>query len=159
MVAFAGRKYAARSLPAMIADHGMIITSFTLVNSWNTDFSVSFPERNYWHLYIAYLIVFQVLEFQQGTLQNLFWKSFGCDSCSHGSVCLHGKDCAVPSSRCRIHGGPVDCNLGIQLAFSGTDRNLESLNSWYEVSNLQQYSLHGLYSDLRDSINQVAGQS
>ncbi|KAG8634867.1 uncharacterized protein LOC110604486 [Manihot esculenta] len=126
MVAFAGRKYAARSLPAMIADHGMIITSFTLV-----------------------------LEFQQGTLQNLFWKSFGCDSCSHGSVCLHGKDCAVPSSRC----GPVDCNLGIQLAFSGTDRNLESLNSWYEVSNLQQYSLHGLYSDLRDSINQVAGQS
>ncbi|KAF2305854.1 hypothetical protein GH714_008429 [Hevea brasiliensis] len=129
MVAFAGRKYAARSLPTMVADNGMIVTSFTLV-----------------------------LEFQKGTLQNLYWKNFGCGSCSHGFICLNGKDCAIQSSRCRIHGGPIDCNLGIQLAFSGTDRNLESLNSWYEVSNLRQYSLYGLYSDLRDSINQFTGK-
>ncbi|XVF01182.1 hypothetical protein REPUB_Repub04eG0066400 [Reevesia pubescens] len=120
MVAFAGRKYAARSFPVMVADDQNTITSFTLV-----------------------------LEFQQGTLQNLYWKSFGCDSCSGKSaVCLNKQDCATPTAKC----GPTGCSLGIQLAFSGTDKNLEALNSWYEVSNLRQYSLYGLYSDVRDSI-------
>lgn len=33
MVAFAGQKYAARSLPIMFADNSHTITSFTLVNS------------------------------------------------------------------------------------------------------------------------------
>ncbi|MCI19461.1 CSL zinc finger domain-containing protein, partial [Trifolium medium] len=68
MVAFAGQKYAARSLPVMFADDSYIIISFTL------------------------------------------------------------------------------------LTFSGTDKNLDALNSWYEVKNLRQYSLTGLYTDLRDSI-------
>ncbi|XVF45209.1 hypothetical protein PTKIN_Ptkin02bG0186600 [Pterospermum kingtungense] len=120
MVAFAGRKYAARSFPVMVADEQNTITSFTLV-----------------------------LEFQQGTLQNLYWKSFGCDSCSgESAVCLNKQDCAIPTSKC----GATGCSLGIQLAFSGTDKNLEALNSWYEVSNLRQYSLYGLYSDLRDTV-------
>eukprot|EP00257_Ricinus_communis_P016402 XP_015574568.1 uncharacterized protein LOC8275556 isoform X2 [Ricinus communis] len=129
MVAFAGRKYAARSFPVMVADNGIIVTSFTLV-----------------------------LEFQQGILQNLYWKSFGCDKCSKDFVCLNGKDCAVHNSKCRSNGGHIDCNLGVQLTFSGTDKNLETLNSWYEVSNLRQYSLYGLYSNLRHSIDQFSGQ-
>lgn len=33
MVAFAGQKYAARSLPILVADSTNTITSFTLVNS------------------------------------------------------------------------------------------------------------------------------
>lgn len=33
MVAFAGQKYAARSLPILVADTTNVITSFTLVNS------------------------------------------------------------------------------------------------------------------------------
>lgn len=32
MVAFAGRKYAARSLPIFVADANNIVTSFTMVN-------------------------------------------------------------------------------------------------------------------------------
>ncbi|KAJ4827429.1 hypothetical protein Tsubulata_011082 [Turnera subulata] len=125
VVAFAGRKYAARSLPVMVADQSMTITSLTLV-----------------------------LEFQQGTLQNLFWKKFGCQSCAGDFVCLNGQDCAVLNSKCKNNGGTVDCGLSIQLAFSGTDRNLEALNSWYEVSNLRQYSLYGLYSSV---VGQVDG--
>ncbi|OVA05168.1 hypothetical protein BVC80_8985g69 [Macleaya cordata] len=126
MVAFAGRKYAARSPPALVADGTHIITSFTLI-----------------------------LEFQKGTLQNLFWKRDGCDSCSGKSsfVCLNQQDCAIKASSCKSQGGSEDCSsLGIQLAFSGTDKNDEVLNSWYEVKNLRQYSLFGLYSNLRDSI-------
>ncbi|KAG4164774.1 hypothetical protein ERO13_A13G037000v2 [Gossypium hirsutum] len=120
MVAFAGRKYAARSLPIMVADDKNTITSFTLV-----------------------------LEFKQGTLQNLFWKSSGCDSCSgESATCLNNQDCARPTSKCGQNG----CNLGIQLAFSGTDKNLEALNSWYEVSKFRQNSLYGLYADLRDKL-------
>ncbi|RDY12659.1 hypothetical protein CR513_02472, partial [Mucuna pruriens] len=122
MVAFAGQKYAARSLPIMLADTTHTITSFTLV-----------------------------LEFQEGTLQNLFWKSFGCDACSSGSICLNNQDCAVPNKECQVNGG-IACNIGIQLAFSGTDKNLDALNSWYEVKNLRQYSLYGLFSNLRDTI-------
>ncbi|XP_047151247.1 uncharacterized protein LOC124823142 isoform X3 [Vigna umbellata] len=122
MVAFAGKKYAARSLPIMFADHSHTITSFTLV-----------------------------LEFQEGTLQNLYWKSFGCDACPKGSSCLNQQDCAVPNTECQKDGEDI-CNIGIQLTFSGTDRNLDALNSWYEVKNLRQYSLYGLFSDLRDSI-------
>ncbi|XP_021824920.1 uncharacterized protein LOC110765977 isoform X2 [Prunus avium] len=120
MVAFAGRKYAARSLPTLVADDSNTITSFTLV-----------------------------LEFQRGTLQNLYWKKFGCKACSGDySVCLNNEDCAVPNSKCKSSGGSFDCNLSIQLAFSGTDKHLQVLNSWYEVKNLRSYSLYGLFSKL-----------
>ncbi|XP_058191029.1 uncharacterized protein LOC131308196 [Rhododendron vialii] len=124
MVAFAGRQYAARSVPVFVADNTNTITSFTLV-----------------------------LEFQKGTLQNLYWKKFGCDSCSGKSVvCLNNQDCAIQTSQCKASGGPVDCNLGIQLAFSGTDKNNNVFNSWYEVANLRQYSLFSLYSNLRNTL-------
>ncbi|CAK7342079.1 unnamed protein product [Dovyalis caffra] len=125
MVAFAGRKYAARSLPAFVANNTYTVTSFTLV-----------------------------LEFKKGRLQNLYWKRDGCTKCSKGSsfVCLNNQDCAIRTSSCKNHGGSVDCSLGIQLAFSGTDKHFSALNSWYEVENLRQYSLYGLYSNLRDSL-------
>ncbi|CAL5329180.1 unnamed protein product [Camellia sinensis] len=101
MVAFAGRQYTARSVPIFVADMTNTVTSFTLV-----------------------------LEFQKGTLQNLYWKKFGCASCTGKSlVCLNHTDCAIPTSNCIGNGGAVDCNLGIQLAFSGTNKNEEVLNS------------------------------
>ncbi|KAE8697806.1 RING/U-box superfamily protein [Hibiscus syriacus] len=125
MVAFAGRKYAARSLPAFVANGTYTVTSFTLV-----------------------------LEFKKGRLQNLFWKRDGCKQCPGKSnfICLNKQDCAINTNNCKNHGGSVDCSIGIQLAFSGTDKHLSALNSWYEVENLRQYSLFGLYSNLRDSL-------
>ncbi|KAG4982467.1 hypothetical protein AAZX31_10G079100 [Glycine max] len=125
MVAFAGHRYAARSPPAFVANGTYTVTSFTLV-----------------------------LEFKRGRLQNLYWKRDGCSKCSSNSkaVCLNNQDCALQTSTCKSHGGTVDCSIGIQLAFSGTDRHLAVLNSWYEVKNLRQYSLYGLYSNLRDSL-------
>ncbi|CAL9180898.1 unnamed protein product [Musa hybrid cultivar] len=125
MVAFAGKKYAARSLPAFIGNSTYVVTSFTLV-----------------------------LEFHKGTLQNLYWKRDGCASCKGKSsfVCLNNQDCAIKTSSCKTQGGAVDCSIGIQLAFSGTDKHDAVLNSWYEVSNLRQYSLFGLYSNLKDSL-------
>ncbi|KAH6791598.1 Expp1 protein [Perilla frutescens var. hirtella] len=124
MVVFAGRKYAARSLPIFVADTNYTVTSFTLV-----------------------------LEFQKGTLQNLFWKTFGCSSCTGSPfVCLNNTDCAIKNSDCKSNGGSTACDIGIQLAFSGTDKNDNVLNSWYEAGNLRQYSLFGLYSDLRNSL-------
>jgi hypothetical protein len=125
MVAFSGRNYASRSTPAFVANSSYTVTSFTLV-----------------------------LEFTKGRLQNLYWKRDGCAKCSGNSnfVCLNGQDCAIKTSNCKNNGGQVDCSLGIQLAFSGTDKHLSALNSWYEVSNLRQYSLYGLYSNLKDSL-------
>jgi hypothetical protein len=125
MVAFAGQKYAARSLPAFVANSTYTVTSFTLV-----------------------------LEFQKGRLQNLYWKRDGCASCSGNSsfVCLNNQDCAIKTNSCKNQGGSVDCSLGIQLAFSGTDKHEDVFNSWYEVSNLRQYSLYGLYSNLKGSL-------
>ncbi|GER45740.1 expp1 protein [Striga asiatica] len=125
MVAFAGRRYAARSSPAFVANSTFIVTSFTLVH-----------------------------EFRKGRLQNSFWKRDGCAACSGRSnfVCLNNQDCAIRTSSCRGRGGSVDCSLGIQLAFSGTDKHESVFNSWYEVKNLRQYSLYGLYSNLRDSL-------
>ncbi|KAL6522618.1 hypothetical protein OROMI_031576 [Orobanche minor] len=129
IVAFAGRQYAARSVPVFVADNSHTVTNFTLV-----------------------------LEFQKGTLQNLFWKKFGCGSCNGSSfVCLNNTDCAVPNSKCKINGGSIDCDLGIQLAFSGTDKNENVLNSWYEVANLRQYSLYALYSNVKDSLTSPFG--
>lgn len=125
MVAFAGRKYAARSSPAFVANSSYTVTSFTLV-----------------------------LELQKGRLQNLYWNNDGCAGCLGNSnfVCLNSQHCAIKTSDCKTQGGKVDCSLGIQVAFSGTDKYLEALNSWYEVSNLRQYSLYGLYSNLKDSL-------
>lgn len=96
----------------------------------------------------------QVLEFKKGRLQNLYWKRDGCASCSGQSsfVCLNKQDCAIKISNCKGHGGSVDCSLGIQVAFSGTDKHETVLNSWYEVTNLRQYSLYGLYSNLKSSL-------
>lgn len=88
MVAFAGHKYAARSLPVQVADSTHTITSFTLVNiiksilsfHWHSPFTFSSS-------FSVSLVIdsrcgsLQVLEFQKGTLQNLYWKKFGCDSC------------------------------------------------------------------------------
>ncbi|XP_043722692.1 uncharacterized protein LOC122669878 [Telopea speciosissima] len=125
MVAFAGRKYAARSIPEFVANNTYIVTSFTLV-----------------------------LEYNKGRLQNFYWKSDGCSSCSGKSnfVCLNKQYCAIRTSQCKGQGGSADCSLGIQLAFSGTDKHYVSLNSWYEVENLRQYSLYGLYSNLKNSL-------
>ncbi|CAK9136196.1 unnamed protein product [Ilex paraguariensis] len=91
MVAFASRKYAARSVPAFVANSTYIVTSFTL----------------------------------KGRLQNLYWKRDGCASCSGNSsfVCLNNQDSAIKMSHCKNRGGSVDCSLGIQLAFSGTDKH------------------------------------
>ncbi|KAL6997911.1 hypothetical protein U1Q18_008035, partial [Sarracenia purpurea var. burkii] len=95
-----------------------------------------------------------VLDFNKGRLQNLYWKRDGCALCSGNSsfVCLNNQDCAIRTSSCKNHGGSVDCSLGIQLAFSGTDKHELVFNSWYEVTNLRQYSLYGLYSNLRNSL-------
>lgn len=125
MVAFGGLKFAARSVPAFVANGTYTVTSFTLV-----------------------------LEFKKGRLQNLYWKRDGCAKCSGSSslICLNNQDCAIRTSQCKNHGGSVDCSLGIQLAFSGTDKHFSALNSWYEVENLRQYSLYNLYSNLKDSL-------
>lgn len=110
--------------------------------------------KMWWHFRALYMVLAQVLEFQKGTLQNLFWKNFGCSGCSGDSiVCLNKTVCAVTNSKCKGNGGSIDCNVGIQLAFSGTDKHDNVLNSWYEVSNLRQYSLFALYSDIRDTIS------
>lgn len=152
MVAFAGRKYAARSLPAFFGNSTYSVTSFTLVSysslmSQSHKFS-SYPSN------IEICNIYQVLEFSHGRLQNLYWKRDGCASCSGKSsfVCLNNQDCAIKTSSCKSQGGSVDCSLGIQLAFSGTDKHDVVLNSWYEISNLRQYSLFGLYSNLKDSL-------
>uniref|UniRef100_A0A5B6YWS7 Expp1 protein n=1 Tax=Davidia involucrata TaxID=16924 RepID=A0A5B6YWS7_DAVIN len=114
MVAFAGRQYAARSVPAFISDNTNTVISFTLV-----------------------------LEFQKGTLQNLYWKKLGCTFChKEAVVCLNNQECAVPTSQCKSHGGQVDCSPAIQLTFSGTDKNDNVLNSWYEVARFNQNSLN-----------------
>ncbi|KAJ6796604.1 uncharacterized protein M6B38_282890 [Iris pallida] len=125
MVAFAGRRFAARSPPTFVGNNSYVVTGFTLV-----------------------------LEFKKGTLQNFYWKTDGCSSCSGKSdfVCLNKQECAIKTSSCKTKGGSVDCSIGIQLAFSGTDKHDAVLNSWFEVSNLRQYSLYGLYSNLKGSL-------
>ncbi|KAG8097671.1 hypothetical protein GUJ93_ZPchr0013g36228 [Zizania palustris] len=95
-----------------------------------------------------------VLEFKKGRLENLHWKKDGCGACSGKSnfVCFGKQTCAIRTQSCKSQ-GPVDCSIGIQLAFSGTDKHASVLNSWYEVSNLRQYSLYGLYSNLKDTMS------
>lgn len=155
MVGFAGSKYAARSYPAKVADGSHTITSFTLVMIINLKpFFKTKQHNNNAFESLNLKLYGQVMEFQRGVLQNLFWNNFGCDSCKGGSssVCLNGTDCAVPTAKCKANGGEANCNIGIQVAFSGTDKNLESLNSWYEVRNLRQYSLTDLYANAVNSL-------
>lgn len=125
MVAFAGSKYAALSFPHTVITQQHIITSFTLV-----------------------------LDFNKGRLQSLLWKSDGCSSCDGNSafVCLKGQDCAIPLTSCKIQGGKVDCSLSFQTSFSGSDKHDRVFNSWYEIGHLHQYSLYGLYSNLKNSL-------
>lgn len=125
MVAFAGSKYAALSYPHAVASSAHVITSFTLV-----------------------------LDYSKGRLQSFLWKSDGCSSCSGNSsfVCLNKTDCAIPLNSCKSHGGKVDCSLSFQTTFSGFDQNNRVFNSWYEMEKLHQYSLYGVFSNLKDSL-------
>lgn len=125
MVAFAGSKYAAKSFPHVVTSQEHVITSFTLV-----------------------------LDFSKGRLQNLLWKSDGCSSCKGNSafVCLKGQDCAIPLKNCKTLGGTVDCSISFQTSFSGSDKYNRVFNSWYEIGSLHQYSLYGLYSNLKSSL-------
>lgn len=125
MVAFAGSKYAAVSYPHTVSTSAHVITSFTMV-----------------------------LDYSKGRLQNILWKSDGCSSCTGNSafICWNKTDCAIPLSSCKTQGGKVDCSLGFQTSFSGIDKHDKVFNSWYEISNLHQYSLYGLYSNLKDSL-------
>lgn len=131
MVAFAGSKYAAVSYPHTVATSAHVITSFTLV-----------------------------MDFSKGRLQTLLWKSDDCSACAGNStfVCLNKTDCAIPSKSCRTQGGKVDCSLSFQLSFSGSDKHDKVFNSWYEISNLHQYSLYSLYSNLKDSLTSQYNQ-
>ena len=155
MVAFAGRKYAARSLPTFVGNSSFSVTSFTLV-SLIISLWEKVKDRTIPNLFLHVSLLVQVLEFQKGTLQNLYWKRDGCAACSGKSnfVCLNEQGCAISTSSCKGQGqsGSVDCSIGIQTAFSGTDKHQVALNSWYEVSNLKQYSLYGLYSNLKGSL-------
>ncbi|XLT52151.1 hypothetical protein HN873_044755 [Arachis hypogaea] len=73
----------------------------------------------------------QVLEFQKGRLQNLYWKRDGCAKCSDNSkvMCLNNQDCALQTSTCKSHGGSIDCNIGIRFPFSSIDEHLRALKS------------------------------
>ncbi|KAI4375777.1 hypothetical protein MLD38_013604 [Melastoma candidum] len=75
-----------------------------------------------------------VLEFQEGTLQNSYWKKFGV---TRDLLSALAAKTAVPNSRCSNNGG--SCDLSIQVTSSGTDRNYEALNSWYEVGQLRRF--------------------
>lgn len=157
MVAFAGRRYAARSIPAFVANTSFIVTSFTLVRSQPLHHDSCIPlglHRPPCLSWLSIIVMLQVHEFKKGRLQNLYWKRDGCASCSGKSnfVCLNNQDCAIRTNSCKNRGGAVDCSIGIQLAFSGTDKHESVFNSWYEVKNLRQYSLFGLYSNLKDSL-------
>lgn len=123
-VAYAGKKHAVVSAPHFLANSSYRITSLSLV-----------------------------LNFDQGRLRNILWKNDGCKSCKGNSsfVCVRG-ECAIRSTNCKEAGGRVDCSLSIQLAWSGADQRQQVLNSWYQMSNLNQYSLYSLYSNLKSTL-------
>ncbi|XWS52778.1 hypothetical protein CRYUN_Cryun11dG0101600 [Craigia yunnanensis] len=123
MVAFAGRKYVARYIPAFVANSTYTGTSFTLV-----------------------------LESQKGRLQNQEqnqelileerWMCFmrrQIQFCLPQQTRLCYRNIRLQKLRgfCRLQ--PWDT-----ASFSGTDKHLAVLNSWYEVENLRQYSLYSL---------------
>ncbi|KAH9297720.1 hypothetical protein KI387_029402, partial [Taxus chinensis] len=118
MVAFAGLDFAAISFPQFVFNQTKIVTNFTLV-----------------------------LEFDKGRLIDLFWKSYGCKECREGKSalsCYNEEACAMNIKDCKSQGGKIDCIVGIQLTFSGTDKHYSVLNSWYEVDKMDHYSLFGL---------------
>ncbi|KAI4375760.1 hypothetical protein MLD38_013587 [Melastoma candidum] len=75
-----------------------------------------------------------VSQFQEGTLQNSYWKKFGVTRVLLSALAAKT---AVPNSRCSNNGG--SCDLSIQVTSSGTDRNYEAVNSWYEVGQLRRF--------------------
>ncbi|BFI23135.1 hypothetical protein MPTK1_Vg00265 [Marchantia polymorpha subsp. ruderalis] len=52
------------------------------------------------------------------------------------------------------------CSFGINLAFSGTDKQKQTLRSWYQVANTEKFSLSAIYlkakKDITSSINNIS---
>ncbi|KAL8143596.1 hypothetical protein V2J09_016628 [Rumex salicifolius] len=89
------------------------------------------------------------------TLVMEFWKGvlykFDCKECE-AEECVDHQDCTVQASKCK---GDAECNVGINVMFSGTDKHHKVLTSWYAINSLREYSLFGMYSTLRNRITNL----
>lgn len=47
--------------------------------------------------------------------------------------------------------------MQLQVAFSGTDKNMVPMQSWYQIAQLKSYSITGLYGQAVDNFNAAIG--
>ncbi|GAQ81596.1 hypothetical protein KFL_000850120 [Klebsormidium nitens] len=99
-----------------------------------------------------------VLDFNRGKLRNILWKNEDCKTCEK-QYCFNNRNCAVPQATCDQSRGtdPNRCRLALQVAFSGTDKNMVPMQSWYQIAQLKQYSITGLYGQAVDNFNAAIG--
>lgn len=150
VVAFAGRKYAARSIPAFVTNWTYTVTQF-------------YFGSHYYIISVNIYSFFYVNGPSSSLCRFLKLKREDCRACTGKEmaavhvqanltlVFLNNQVWAIRTN-CKNGWGSVNCNLGIQLAFSWTDKHHAVFNSWYEVKNLRQYSLYGFCSNLRETL-------
>ncbi|KAJ7533412.1 hypothetical protein O6H91_13G047500 [Diphasiastrum complanatum] len=103
-----------------------------------------------------------ILQFENGNLTHLLWENENCASCGANSpACVQGS-CATAESICQnaTSSNATDtttddsspCRLGINIAFSGTDKNNRLLETWYQVSQVQKFSLSNLFLNAKTAL-------
>ncbi|CAI5461032.1 unnamed protein product [Closterium sp. Yama58-4] len=97
-----------------------------------------------------------IINFKEGVLDSFVWKDMGCSesTCQPVSpLCVDNSNCLVTEDQCssmKTSSDPEPCRLAINVAFSGTDKDKKPLQSWYEVQDLQAYSLTALYDSAKN---------
>ncbi|CAI5510646.1 unnamed protein product [Closterium sp. Naga37s-1] len=101
----------------------------------------------------------------KGVLDSFVWKDMGCSesTCQPVSpLCVDNSNCLVTEDKCstmKTSSDPEPCRLAINVAFSGTDKDKKPLQSWYEVQDLQAYSLTALYDSAKNDFQDAVGAS
>ncbi|BFI23131.1 hypothetical protein MPTK1_Vg00265 [Marchantia polymorpha subsp. ruderalis] len=102
-----------------------------------------------------------IMEFDTGFLKNFTWKDDDCTTCGAKSNMCLDNNCVSSDDICSADvSSNNSCSFGINLAFSGTDKQKQTLRSWYQVANTEKFSLSAIYlkakKDITSSINNIS---
>lgn len=100
------------------------------------------------------------IHFEGGKLAQLLWKDDNCAACyAQNQLCRDGS-CVTRETDCQNADTSnttitdYNCRLAIIITFSGADMYSQLLTTWYQLTNINRYSMASLFNALELQIQE-----
>lgn len=100
-----------------------------------------------------------VANFADGLLAGFLWKDQGCATCDDTPQTCVERNCVATAAMCAQPEYAQSCAMGVNIAFSGTDSKKRVLQTWYQVVQINKFSLSKVYSALQQRLREEFGSS